>query len=184
MLSAKKAFTLIELLVVVLIVGVLAAVALPQYQRAVEKSKSAEGKTLLRSTYQALEYYYLANGVYPTSFEQLGADVPGTPVALTNPVDVYKASEDWNIYLYGNVSTGATGVSVLRRRGPYVGAGFSMWHYHYNKKIPLRTILCDEITGGPAILPRYQKEKGTYCERLFQGTYVPKQDSSDSFILP
>ncbi|MCQ2410079.1 MAG: prepilin-type N-terminal cleavage/methylation domain-containing protein, partial [Elusimicrobiaceae bacterium] len=52
-------FTLIELLVVVLIIGILTAVALPQYQRAVEKSKATQAWSVLKSVAQAKEAYYL-----------------------------------------------------------------------------------------------------------------------------
>lgn len=57
----KKAFTLIELLVVVLIIGILSAIALPQYQKAVERAKMAEALTTLGSLRKAVEVAKLAN---------------------------------------------------------------------------------------------------------------------------
>jgi len=75
-----KAFTLIELLVVVLIIGILAAVALPQYQKAVEKSRMAEAVIITKKIAEAQQRFFLANGRYATFEEMdvLDIDIPHT----------------------------------------------------------------------------------------------------------
>ena len=60
----KKGFTLIELLVVVLIIGILAGIALPQYRRSVEKAKVSEALINIKAMEETINRYILANG-YP-----------------------------------------------------------------------------------------------------------------------
>ena len=67
----NQAFTLIELLVVVLIIGILAAIAVPQYQKAVAKAELAQLLSAVKSLKQAEKVYYLANGVYTDNINDL-----------------------------------------------------------------------------------------------------------------
>lgn len=72
-------FTLIELLVVVLIIGILAAVAVPQYKKAVEKTRITKILAIGRAIQQAEESYYMANGKYTDTLTDLDINITIPP---------------------------------------------------------------------------------------------------------
>ncbi len=72
------AFTLIELLVVVLIIGILAAVAVPQYQKAVEKSRLTEALTNMKTLQNSMDVFLLENGFPQTDVTLEDLDATGT----------------------------------------------------------------------------------------------------------
>jgi prepilin-type N-terminal cleavage/methylation domain-containing protein len=85
-LTVRAGFTLIELLVVVIIIGILAAIALPQYQKAVDKSLASRQLSLLRAIKDAQERYYLTIGDYTDDWNSLDIEIPHT-VSVRNCVE-------------------------------------------------------------------------------------------------
>jgi prepilin-type N-terminal cleavage/methylation domain-containing protein len=84
-IRTEAGFTLIELLVVVLIIGILAAIAIPQYFKVVERARVSEAQSFISQVKQAQERYLAKNGVYATSNAALaGLDIsfPGTSPAF------------------------------------------------------------------------------------------------------
>lgn len=91
--GCNNGFTLIELLVVVLIIGILAAVSLPQYQKAVEKSHATEVLAQLKTLAQAEYIYFLANGKYTDQWDELDVGFSGTPQGI------YMLQKNWYLAL-------------------------------------------------------------------------------------
>ncbi len=87
----KKGFTLIELLVVVLIIGILASIAIPQYFKVVEKSRTSEAMALISSIKSAQERYLARGGNYTASFTDLDISYAGM-TATAIPTKFFTAS--------------------------------------------------------------------------------------------
>jgi len=77
-------FTLIELLVVVLIIGILAAVAIPQYQQAVLKARVVPLLSLMKSIDTAEHVYQMANGAYTKDLTALDIDMPAGATSISD----------------------------------------------------------------------------------------------------
>ena len=101
--TATTGFTLIELLVVVLIIGVLAAMALPDYQRAVEVSRVGAALAYSKAFRDSVDRYYMAHNRFPTSPDVLDIGLKNCP-------------KNFGCF-YGQMSEGK--LSVYRQNGPF-----------------------------------------------------------------
>jgi len=77
----KQGFTLIELMIVVVIIGILAALAIPRFTNASARAKEKEADGILKQIYTLQQTYYASNGTFASTFtalENVGWESPGT----------------------------------------------------------------------------------------------------------
>ena len=78
-MNNNKGFTLVELLVVVLIIGILAAMAMPAYFKAVERARASEADTMIGSVVNAQARYKMKTGNYAEKWTSLDVAPQGAP---------------------------------------------------------------------------------------------------------
>ncbi len=178
-MKSTKAFTLIELLVVVLIIGILAAVALPQYQKAVEKSRATQALTLIKSVYQAARAHYFASGSYAQSFDELAVDIPWDEVAHSGVTKDARANADWKISLSANTDYNI--ISILRISGKYAGAGFEIALRHDSSNYPKDVLFC--VEGAKSSTLKFEQSRGDYCTKVMKGRYIHQGNPMEYFSL-
>ena len=125
MKNVKQGFTLIELLVVVLIIGILASIAIPQYFKVVEKARVAEAMSVISNIKSAQERYLARGGTYATNFTDLDISYAGM-TATELPTKFFKATialsaaKDGGPGYQLNVKRHILSGSVAARYGEYI----------------------------------------------------------------
>lgn len=164
---SKKGFTLIELLVVVLIIGILAAIAVPQYQKAVLKANLQKGIPLVTSLYHSQHAYNLANGNFATDIDMLD---------LSIPKDASCMKEQTSSYSRYNCDFGTIGLTDSKKNVQYKDPNNIIAYTYVLKEHTTANILFKEGTRwcyayGPS------KKAQDICENLGgvrQGDFRPK----------
>ena len=166
----------------VLIIGILAAVAVPQYQKAVVKSKNAEMKHIVKAVAEAERAYYLANGKYAINFNELDIDLPLTPqeasgghvgACNTNAfgTDSGRQGKDYYVALNSDAEVSWLSVVAYWRKGTYKCAGFGISLTSSSKTKQLH---CREMKKEFY----YKGGQDNFCKKIEQGTQLDI-DSSD-----
>jgi prepilin-type N-terminal cleavage/methylation domain-containing protein len=132
----REGFTLIELLVVVLIIGILAAMGVPQYFKAVERSRVAEANNIFANVKATEERYYSRKLTYTNNWDDL--DITVANASGINCTGAGACTlKSFNVQIVGNSTTGYA-INATRTASP---SGYGAYVLTYNGVT--KTITCN-----------------------------------------
>lgn len=160
----KKGFTLIEVLVIVLIIGVLAAVALPQYQNAVTRSRYPQLQLAARAVHDAAQRFRMANNNWPEDLTELDINLRGEMDEDAQSISFADCACDY----YNGSGWEAPSVLCHTTKGHYLG--FRIFH---------------DSEAQYCLAPADEDWSVAFCESIGGvHTEVPTVASLMQFVLP
>ncbi len=182
----KRGFTLVEMLVVVIIIGILASIALPAYQKSVEQSRAAQIWPLLKSMANAAQVYSMSRGNFPTTFDSLSVLPPswsGTEKFSTwSYITDTRSDGEWSLQMYPNSGYGNLVIYAGRLKGKYKGAGFRIQIKKGTSPLTDEMVItCVERENGGL---KFEEPAGAYCVDIFDGKPADYSDSLRYYYLP